>query len=300
MTSVIGGVIADVGSNLADSAAEDDLAAEALINSHISAVLTAVTTSITSSMKDLITNGDLSGWPSNIFSGSTYADTDRIAAYFDNGAFFWSPDDAGFDKTTLSGNLSVQFNKNLAGIGLNAANWYIMQNAYSLDDCASISTGTVIGSNCYTLEAPGEGLPATDDNTTHTTYSVPMDSDTLTTLQGFGVDLTDLYTSSWNCQNGNNAYDVIGDFTFNNLDFSLNIPTCFYNLPVFEVSPGTEEDSSWFTTPCQMLENNNTAPVKTAGVSYLPDNLQAVFAENDFCCTWETHGLAVCAANISD
>ena len=196
MTSVIGGVIADVGSNLADSAAEDDLAAEAVINSHISAVLAAVTTSITSSMTDLITNGDLSGWPSNIFSGSTYADTDRIAAYFDNGAFFWSPDDAGFDKTTLSGNLSVQFNKNLAGMGLSAANWYIMQNAYSLNDCMSISTGTVIGSDCSTLEAPGEGLPVTEDSTTHTTYSVPMDSDTLTALKGFGVDLADLYTSS--------------------------------------------------------------------------------------------------------
>ena len=89
------------------------------------------------------------------------------------------------------------------------------------------------------------------------------------------------------CTISNNAYVVVGNFTFDALSFTIDIRDCFYNLPVFYVtSGGTVFDS----TPCAMLANNKTATVQIVGETYLPDNLEAVFGVNDYCCTSSVTG----------
>ena len=61
--------------------------------------------------------------------------TNRIANYFDNGTFFNSPTYLDFNQATLINNLSTIFDKNLVGIALNAANWYILVGAYAEANC---------------------------------------------------------------------------------------------------------------------------------------------------------------------
>lgn len=243
-------------------------------------------------MLNFINNGDVSAWGTNEFTGD-YAELNKIAAFFDNGNFFYSPTDAGWDPSVLTTNLSNYLEQNIAGVALNVANWYILRNAYNAADCEAQPTGKIMSNDnnyCYTLEQPGEGYSSTADAFPRSLYSVPMTNDTYTSLVGFGVDLVDLYTSSWDCQgtaNGAGAYDVLGNFTYDALTFTTTVPTCFYNLPVLSVVPAGD---LWDSTPCDILRNNVTATVQQAGITYLPDNLEAIFGAALYCCTSSVTG----------
>jgi hypothetical protein len=105
-----------------------------------------------------------------------------------------------------------------------------------------------------------------------------------------------LYVIFARCTISNNAYVVVGNFTFDALSFTIDIRDCFYNLPVFYVtSGGTVFDS----TPCAMLANNKTATVQIVVETYLPDNLEAVFGVKDYCCTSSVTGEGGVAFNCA-
>jgi hypothetical protein len=84
-------------------------------------------------------------------------------------------------------------------------------------------------------------------------------------------------------------YYADGNFTFDALSFTIDTPDCFCNWQVFYVASGGNVFDS---TPCAMLANNKTATMQIAGETYLPDNLEAVFAVNDYCCTSTVTGKA--------
>jgi hypothetical protein len=126
-----------------------------------------------------------------------------------------------------------------------------------------------------------------------------MTSSQYTSLTGFNVDVSDLYLSSASCQSTNNAYDVVGNFTFDNLAFTVDIPVCYYNLPVFVVTPASKTSGTvWQSTPCQIVANNVTATAKEIGITYMPENLWAIFDSDGYCCITDAgHGATTTCAN---
>jgi hypothetical protein len=301
ISSTFGSILAAVGPNIAETVAENDLTAEALLSARLQNVLTALTKGITTAMIQLINQGDISSWPSKVTSNGHYG-ADLIANFFDNGNFFYTPGDLSFDQTVLAANISQNFQANLAGLALNAANWYILINAYDESDCTSTSlpAAKYINGACYSLESPGTGGRATSlTEYPPTTYSVPMTSNQYTSLTGFNVDVSDLYLSSDSGQSTYNAYDVVGNFTFDNLAFTVDIPACYYNLPVFVVTPASKTSGTvWQSTPCQIVANNATATAKGIGIMYMPANLWAIFDSNRYCCITDVgHGATTTCAN---
>lgn len=79
---------------------------------------------------------------------------------------------------------------------------------------------------------------------------------------------------------------------FSNLDLNVTtIPPCFYNLPVFQVSPpaGQSIKSISAGSPCAILYANQTAMTPKVGVTYLPDYLLNRFG-GTFCSGTERPG----------
>ena len=275
MVAVLGGIFSDVGANLNAGTPSNTL-------TDLEKRVETIYSQVTDSSGDLITavmkNGDLSAYPSKIYAGSQY--NNSLVAFFDNGNFLMFPDD--FTEQALKPLISVNLLSTIVGSAVLEANYYILKDAYAVADCPTGPglTGVVINNSCFTLEEAGQGAGQTLQST-RSTFSNQMASDTVDKLvHYYQVILSDLYTSSLSCQNASNAYSAPLDFS--TFDFAgSGIPPCFYNLPVFQVTPATDLSINQ-ATPCAMFEANSTAVTAEVGLTFLPDNLSTIFTR-DFC-----------------
>ena len=275
MLGVLGGIFSDVGANL-DAGTPSNTLTD--LEQRLNVIYSQVTNSSGQLITAVMERGDLSAYPSKIYAGSQY--NNSLVAFFDNGNFLVFPD--GFTVQALMPLISAQLLSTIVGTAVLEANYYILKDAYAVVDCPTGSglTGAVINNSCFTLEEPGQGAGQTPQSQ-QSTFSNQMASDTVGRLvDHYGIMLSDLYTSSYSCQNASNAYSVPLDFS--TFDFAATgIPPCFYNLPVFQVAPATDLSVNQ-ATPCAMLEANSTAATPEAGLTFLPDNLSPIFTR-DFC-----------------
>ena len=86
--------------------------------------------------------------------------------------------------------------------------------------------------SCFTLGVAGQGVGHTQFNT-RSTFSAQMASDPVENLVNYyQVSLSELFTSSYSCQNASLNYGAT--LNLSNLDLNIRaLPPCFYNLPVF-------------------------------------------------------------------
>jgi hypothetical protein len=216
---------------------------------------------------------NLSAYPSWIYSGSNYSIP--LVAFFDNGRFFNLP--AGYTAQALVPLFSNQLLMAITGAAVEAK-YYILMNAYGVADCpiGKNLTGAIISGNCFTLEGAGLGLGIRGG--TRADFSVQIDPITVGKLvDTYQVDLVGLYNSSSSCQTASKAYGTTPDFSTIDLNM-IGTPPCFYNLPVFQVSPPTS-DSPSLGSPCAILYANRTAKTPEVGLTYLPDYLTPPFSE---------------------
>ena len=279
VVGMIGGVFSDVGANLQAGTPPDGLRD---LDSRLSSVYSQVSNNTGLLLTAVMKNGNLSAYPNRLFSGSQYNNT--LVAFFDNGNFFYFPDN--YTVQALQPLLSHQLLVNIVGAAILEANYYILKDAYAVADCPAGTnlTGLVIDNSCFTLEVAGQGGQNTGQAavSTRSSFSNQMDPITAGKLgDSYQLSLSDLYTSSYSCQNANNAYGSTVDLS--NLDLNITaIPPCFYNLPVFQVTPPTEKTGDTAGSPCAIFEANSTAKTPAVGLTFLPDNLSPIFTQ-EFC-----------------
>jgi hypothetical protein len=238
------------------------------LEQRLSNIYTQITTNASSLLTAVMQNGDLSAYPSWIYSGSNY--NIPLVAFFDNGRFFNLP--AGYTVQALVSPFSNQLLITIVGTAVLEARYYILMNAYDVADCpiGKNLTGTIISGSCFTLEeaGPGPGL----EHGTRADYSVQMDPITVGKLvDTYQVDLVDLYNTSYSCQPASKAYGTTPDLSTVNLNMT-GTPPCFYNLPVFQVSPPASDYPS-SGSPCTILYANSTGKTAEVGLNYLPSYL---------------------------
>ncbi|KAJ5646512.1 hypothetical protein N7490_002884 [Penicillium lividum] len=270
LTGTVGGIFSQVG-GLVDTASDDDTTETALYT-RSSAVYTAVYDSISQALINIFEDGDLSTWPSSLTNGDY---VHKIANFFD-GRFMYQLQ--GSDETQIEKVLNQNLLATLAGTALLAANYYILKGAHTTSDCADVTSGVLIDGYCYTLEYPGAGWSVSEQND----FSDQIANDDLKKLtETYFVTLEDLYSNSYECQNSTGGYGgtMVVDLV---LEVNTELPSCFYNLPVFTVDAS---DTNVISSPCLVLNNNETTDTQELGVTYMPSNLADIF-DDDFCfCT---------------
>ncbi|KAH8891447.1 hypothetical protein GQ53DRAFT_865088 [Thozetella sp. PMI_491] len=207
-----------------------------------------------------------------------------------NGTYLQPP--TAEDQQQLQDKLTAYMQTYLVGTLLKADNYYIMANTYTTDHCALILQAykggarpppVVIQNNvCYVLQSPGQGwstntAPPYDQET----YSKSPDLDTLLNMEKWGVNVQDVIRGSINCQATQKNYDgdVMPDFT----NFSQGYPECWYSLPVlFGELPS--DKFPYYQSPCAVEEKSHNTDDRVVGVTYLPDNLAAIFDVAWYCC----------------
>ena len=278
--SSLGGIFSLIGGNITPND-NNQIDPAAVLGVRISQVFTNANAAVANLLSGVMTTGDTSAIPSQYTTGMY---SSPIANFFDNGNFLWimTPE----QENAISTLVTQYMQANIIGYLLAADNWWILQDAYTLDVCPTISSGTVLNGHCYSLESYGTGLAATTDYFGHTTYSVPAGNDTLTSLATFNIKLDDLYLSSNSCQAGNSYYGGNVTLGFANIvsTATQTLPPCFYSLPVFYVSPEEDEDNTFYSNNlCNVLENNKTATTPVAGLTFLPDSI-ASNMQDMYCC----------------
>jgi hypothetical protein len=281
LLGILGGVFSDVGANLQTGTPPDDLRE---LETRLGDVYTQVKDSNGGLLNAVFGMGDLSAYPNRIFSGSQY--NNSLVAFFDNGNFFYAPGQdplEPFTEQSLEPLISTQLLTTITGAAVAEANYYAMKDAYAVDDCPTGQglTGVVIDNSCFTLEVAGNGANSASIDE-QSSYSNQMDTTTVGKLVDYyQVSLSDLYTSSYSCQNASNAYGTTLDFSSLELNITA-VPPCFYNLPVFQVAPQSSQVAASGSSPCAIFATNGTATSQIAGLTFLPDNLSPIF-DRAFC-----------------
>jgi hypothetical protein len=292
--STLGGIASTVASqtHAGDGSSTD---AGDIFGQHINNLLTGAKASVTKLLGDIVDRGNLSAIPAKYTTG-TYQSP--IANFFDNGNYIVEMNSD--QEAVLTASVTKYLQANLIGSLLAIDNWWILQDAYTLDECHGISSGMVLNLNnslhCYTLESFGTGYNTQIGlGNTHNIYSVPALNSTLTAISTYGMSLADIYTSSVNCQLSHpSSYggSVQTDYQTLLTQSGANIPTCFYSLPVFYVKPSP---TGYVSTPCQIYVNNRTATVPLAGLTFFPDNIGSILTPRaDYCCQ-DTGRQIICA-----
>ncbi|RAH65556.1 uncharacterized protein BO66DRAFT_383319 [Aspergillus aculeatinus CBS 121060] len=246
----LSGIYSLAGSDVSSADATD--AETITLEAAVQTLYSTMYESVVNTTIRLFETGDISIWPSDLRSGDY---TFEVANFF-NGRYM-------FELTgTQASNMESIFN----GYG-----------AYSTSKCSSITSGTVIGDYCYTLEYPGAGWELVKQIMTD-----PISSDDLTKLTDtYGIDLETLYSNSYTCQNTTGTYGGVVETDV--LTASSTVPTCFFNLPVFTVETSDEPTiNNFLSSPCLVWDRNTTAKTAELGVTWMPSNLADVFVR-DFC-----------------
>ncbi|KAL3486994.1 hypothetical protein BJX62DRAFT_241481 [Aspergillus germanicus] len=264
--STASGIMSMIASNIDDD--EDDKPTVSdVLKKRLQIVLQSGYDGANNALIQMFENGDVSNWT---FIDKNY---DWSVANFFDGRFMTQL--SGSEVKALQANMTTHMKQAMAGTAMRAANWYILKGSHSVDDCTTKNSGMVINDTCYTVEGPGGGY-------NEKTWSVPIDDDTLEKVTDtYSIALADLYENSWRCQVDTDGYG--GTQGFSLLATEDNLPSCFYNLPVFIVDES--DDSSVLSSPCNMWAYNYTASddeTPQVGITYLPENLASVF-DGSYC-----------------
>jgi hypothetical protein len=264
--STASGIMSMIASNIDDD--EDDKPTVSdVLKKRLQIVLQSGYDGANNALIQMFENGDVSNWT---FIDKNY---DWSVANFFDGRFMTQL--SGSEVKALQENMTTHMKQAMAGTAMRAANWYILKGSHSVDDCTEKNSGMVINDTCYTVEGPGGGY-------NEKTWSVPIDDDTLDKVTDtYSIALADLYENSWRCQVDTDGYG--GTQGFSLLATEDNLPSCFYNLPVFIVDESDE--SSVLSSPCNMWAYNYTASddeTPQVGITYLPENLVSVF-DGSYC-----------------
>jgi hypothetical protein len=106
--------------------------------------------------------------------------------------------------------------------------------------------------------------------------------DTITSITSYDIDMEELITKSYTCQNTTKMY--FGSLDVDVADLAQDgttLPTCFFNLPVVNLVPTTivSYTTPFDISPCWITEVTNATlgNESIVGETYLPDNLATVF-----------------------
>ncbi|RAH45632.1 uncharacterized protein BO95DRAFT_363536 [Aspergillus brunneoviolaceus CBS 621.78] len=269
MIGTLSGIFSLAGSDVSSADATD--AETTTLEAAVQTVYSGMYQSVKDTLIALFETGDISSWPSDLRTG----DYTFEVANFLNGRYMFEL--TGTQASDIENTFNSYLRQYLVGTALVSANYYILKGAYSTSKCASVSSGTVIGDYCYTLEYPGAGWELVKQIMTD-----PISSDDLTKLTDtYGVDLETLYSNSYTCQNTTGTYSGVVDIDV--LTASSTVPTCFFNLPVFTVETSDEPTiNNFLSSPCLVWDRNTTAKTAELGVTWMPSNLADVFVR-DFC-----------------
>ncbi|KAJ5927853.1 hypothetical protein N7466_006809 [Penicillium verhagenii] len=184
---------------------------------------------------------------------------------------------------SLVDTFNVTMKKAMVGTALGAGDYYILRDAStSEDDCTGTAKYYIDGS-CYTLAYPGLSTCTVGNG-----LSTHAEADTIASIISYGIDVENLITISYDCQNATGEYFGTVDADISSLTDGGSLPTCFYNLPVLDllVVDGKAPDTN---SPCWLvLEQSATTNI--TGETYLPDNLYSIFEDDCEC-----HETSLCA-----
>ncbi|EOO01179.1 hypothetical protein UCRPA7_3306 [Phaeoacremonium minimum UCRPA7] len=249
-----------------------------------STIFSAITVSFARILEAVFMDGDLKNFPRIVLPGPTDYNL-SISAFFDNGNFFYGTPYTIGSTTDLIETISARLLQLLTGVVLIEANWYVLKDAYTADNCPTNNTGRVVDGSCFTLEHPGLGGKAGGADR-RGEYSLQMDEATLDKVYLRKVVLEDLYRSSNDCQKKSKAYNTQGSMPITSFQ-SEKTKACFYNLPVLTVTTHRLDDIPYKASPCSVYFANKTAvqdkKEPEVGVTYLPPNLDPIFSEPGFC-----------------
>lgn len=160
-------------------------------------------------------NGDLTGFPPALTSGDY---TSPMANFFSHGRFVFQLNTA--EQTNLRHGIAQRLRAGIVGQALVGGNYFWVKNSTVAENCDK-HRGIMVDGVCNTLKHPA-GFAT---------------QDTLDKIKGFGVNLTDLFTSSEKCQKRINEYygAPIRDILRGG-ESQDNVLPCFYNLTVVDKS----------------------------------------------------------------
>lgn len=89
--------------------------------------------------------------------------------------------------------------------------------------------------------------------------------------------MKELITNSYACQNATGQYYGSMDVNVTNVMETGTLPTCFFNLPVLDLTSKGSTAPLW-NSPCWIVRDQNlTITSPTVGENYLPGNLNTAF-----------------------
>jgi hypothetical protein len=274
---VAGGVIGAIGDLVEEDIPDLTKAAEIILEARLQNTFSNFQRGLATMAYQVFVTGDISNWTSSVHDKTATGRSTDLAAFLDGGKYL-----VALNAQEVEDGLYQALRKSLVGTQLTTSAYYILRGAHPVDKCASFSSGMVIDGICWTIEFPTLGVAEYQwvgekhETTLFSEAISPGNIANMTTK--WGISISDIYTSSYNCQVNNKVYD--GDPTFKNtLLASGAVADCFYSLPVLDVMTDDGKQDALKSTPCFLLENTSTtSPIG----SWLPDNLAKIFTD-DFC-----------------
>lgn len=179
----------------------------------------------------------------------------------------------------LQNSLASTIKKILVGVALASGDYYVMKSTYVTEaDCGAEAEYYINGA-CYLLAYPGESSCQLDNG-----FQRLANSTTIKNIEGYGVNITEMFLNAEACQNQTQMYYGTAGVNVTEVATSGSLPSCFYNLPVFEVTVLGSEGPSPYSTPCWIAFRNGTKETPIVGETYLPPNLAPAFAKQPCTC----------------
>lgn len=282
IVGISGAVVGIIGDNIEED--DDDLTqtAQAILSGRLQSAFSVFQEGLEIMARQVFATGDISNWTAAIHDTAATGRTSDLAAFLDGGRYLYS-----FDFANVETNLKSALTMNLVGTQLTTSGYYILRGAHPTSICGGIISGTVIEDICYTIEFAALGVKEylwTGERHETTLFSKPITSENLKKITDtWAMALSDIYTSSYNCQGATQVYNGDAEFS-TNIPTSGSVPDCFYSLPVLKVKTDDGKQDAIQSTPCYFWDAEYTTDEEKAAHigEWLPEGLAATFTKS-FC-----------------
>lgn len=187
--------------------------------------------------------------------------------------------------TKMVNEITNTIQKYLVGVALTAGDYYAVKyTGFTEADCTGVAN-YYMNDACYKLAYPGESSCQK-----YLGYQADASNTTITNIEYYGINITELILNSETCQNNTKMYYGAAEVNVNNVATTGTLPICFYNLPVFELLAQSASGENWAPdsntfSPCWITDyQNNTLANQTIGQTYLPSNLLSAFSSDTCYC----------------
>lgn len=175
--------------------------------------------------------------------------------------------------------------KFLVGVALATGDYYVVKTAAITEADCTDDAEFYINDACYMLAYPGESSCQKDAG-----FQASANKTTITNIQSFGVNITEMFLLSEACQNQTQMYYGTVDVNATDVATSGQLPLCFYNLPVFGLlsfDPDGQQltPTGGYYSPCWVTVYQNGSSTPIVGESYLPSNLESAFDRQVCACS---------------